>query len=429
MQSQLAAALLGHNSGSNAAEDEFKEEPDEEADDVDEFIDEDYDADSGSRVGKTGAASGPTGRTVTLQMLLSADILQPGEGTMSIEYLGQRFIGDLLPDGKIKSQETDIVFASPSAWAIHCKRIINPDKKSGCGWASVKYRGKKLDAYKNVWYKKKKQEEMQDKTEEVSDNEMDTEQIDTNILAAPQLPVQRIVVKHNTIANRTFTHDSNTLIECVPFSNLGKIQPFLLSISTNAVLVMDFHCHLTLTEVSGYLAGTWDVNGHNLTISHAFACRNSKADRDLAPQVEAEIQKSIEQHQLTLVGWYHSHPTSPAAPTLRDVDSQLDYQIRMKGSSDSNYSPCVGLICSPYNQEYTSLESAIIAYWIIPPPETKPNEYGRPMLMSYSVLQDNVLNPSIMEDLKKCADYYKNDKTFVNFADNENVTTIDHNAI
>jgi hypothetical protein len=60
-------------------------------------------------------------------------------GILSYPFLfqGQRFIGDLLPDGKIKSQETDIVFASPSAWAIHCKRIINPEKKSGCGWASV----------------------------------------------------------------------------------------------------------------------------------------------------------------------------------------------------------------------------------------------------------------------------------------------------
>lgn len=60
-------------------------------------------------------------------------------GVLSFLFLfqGQRFVGDLLPDGKIKSQETDIVFASPSAWAIHCKRIINPEKKSGCGWASV----------------------------------------------------------------------------------------------------------------------------------------------------------------------------------------------------------------------------------------------------------------------------------------------------
>lgn len=95
-----------------------------------------------------------------------------------------------------------------------------------------------------------------------------------------------------------------------------------------------------------------------MTITHAFPCRNSKADRDLAPQVEAEIQKSIEQQQLTLVGWYHSHPTSPAAPTLRDVDAQLDYQIRMKGSSDSNYSPCVGLICCKY--KYNILCSRLV---------------------------------------------------------------------
>lgn len=80
---------------------------------------------------------------------------------------GQKFVGDLLEDGKIKSQETDIVFASPSAWAIACKRFINPDKKSGCGWASVKYKGRKLDAYKNIWYIKKKElENKQDREEE-----------------------------------------------------------------------------------------------------------------------------------------------------------------------------------------------------------------------------------------------------------------------
>jgi hypothetical protein len=57
--------------------------------------------------------------------------------------------------------------------------------------------------------------------------------------------------------------DPNTLIESTPFSTMGKIQPFLLSMSTNAVLVMDFHCHLTTSEVVGYLAGHWDVNAHS----------------------------------------------------------------------------------------------------------------------------------------------------------------------
>lgn len=85
---------------------------------------------------------------------MSANVLQPGKSVMTIEYLGQKFVGDLLPDGKIKSQETETVFLTPSAWAMNCKRIINPEKKSGCGWASVKYKGKKLDAYKNSWLRK-----------------------------------------------------------------------------------------------------------------------------------------------------------------------------------------------------------------------------------------------------------------------------------
>lgn len=103
-----------------------------------------------------GCAGGSSfiSRTVTLQMLLAAHILKPEKNSMAIEYLGQKFVGDLLPDGKIKSVETETIFCSPSAWAIHCKRIINPDKKSGCGWASVRYKGKKLDHYKQQYLRK-----------------------------------------------------------------------------------------------------------------------------------------------------------------------------------------------------------------------------------------------------------------------------------
>lgn len=43
------------------------------------------------------------------------------------------------------------MFNSPSAWATHCKKLVNPAKKSGCGWASVKYKGQKLDKYKAAW--------------------------------------------------------------------------------------------------------------------------------------------------------------------------------------------------------------------------------------------------------------------------------------
>lgn len=77
----------------------------------------------------------------------------------------------------------------------------------------------------------------------------------------------------------------------------------------------------------------------------------------------------------------------------------------------------VKFFSAPYSYENPSLESTIAAYWVIPPPETKPNEYGRPMLMSYSVIQDSVLNPYIKDEMKKCVDYYKQESDFINFTD------------
>lgn len=67
---------------------------------------------------------------------------------------GKNFVGDLLTDGKIRWVETGQIFNSPSAWATHCKRLVNPAKKSGCGWASVRYRGQKLAQYKTTWLHK-----------------------------------------------------------------------------------------------------------------------------------------------------------------------------------------------------------------------------------------------------------------------------------
>ncbi|XP_022189367.2 MPN domain-containing protein CG4751 [Nilaparvata lugens] len=397
-----------------AADGEREEEAEEEHEEDGEFVEEDFD-ESKPKPGCT------TGRVVTLQMLLAADILQPGEGTMSIEYLGQRFMGDLLPDGKIKSLETDIVFASPSAWAIHCKRIINPEKKSGCGWASVRYKGTKLEIYKTRYFNKKISDQNKE-NENTDEEEIEMKAPAPYLLKEikdipPPAPVPRIVVKHSVLGNRSSLHDGNLLVESTPFSTIGKIQPFLVSLATNAALVMDLHCHLTTSEVVGYLAGYWDVNGHNLAITHAFPCRCRLGDKESAPMMEAEICKALEQRRLTLVGWYHSHPYAPATPTIRDIDSQLEYEIKMKGNNDASYTPCVGFICSPYHKENTSLESVMTCYWVIPPPENKPNEYGKPMMMSYSVLQDQYLSKDALTEMKKCAEFYKVDQDFVNFSE------------
>lgn len=57
--------------------------------------------------------------------------------------------------------------------------------------------------------------------------------------------------------------DMSTMVELTSFSTLGKIQPFLVTITTTAALLVDLHCHLTDKEVCGYLGGHWDINSHS----------------------------------------------------------------------------------------------------------------------------------------------------------------------
>ncbi|GAB0097275.1 MPN domain-containing protein [Sergentomyia squamirostris] len=385
-----------------------------------EIGEEDEGGDENSLVPFSNSNGAVLGRTVTLQMLLAAKMLQPGKSTMTIEYLGQKFVGDLLPDGKIKSQETETVFCSPSAWAIHCKRIINPDKKSGCGWASVKYKGKKLDAYKTAWVRKC---QLKRGTSPCTDPDPEPEKKEE----APE-PIKRIPVTFNTLNDRNIPHDGNTLVEVAPFSLLGRPQPFLVSVATSAVLLLDFHCHLTNREVCGYLGGFWDPQVQRLAITHCFPCRNSRHDREKAGDVEISIQKEMLEKNVSLVGWYHSHPRSSPNPSLRDCDAQMEYEIRMRGPTEATYAPIVGIICSPYNEDNPSMESSIVMYWVIPPPENKPSEYGRPMQMSYSVNQDDELSEDVKNAMQLCIEYYKQfDNELIKFGDiyREDVTYIE----
>lgn len=191
----------------------------------------------------------------------------------------------------------------------------------------------------------------------------------------------------------------------------------------------------TSTKKHSVLSGsTWFLNFNHficflsadLTITTAFPCRSRLDDPTNGPLVEKEIRKEIELRGLIPVGWYHSHPVLPASPSLRDIDKQLDHEMHMKGSSDSSYTPCIGVICckcckrkvndskpnvnfswwcyfshvlAPYFTDTSNVESSIVGYWVAPPPENKPLEYGKPMLMNYTVAQDAVLHPDVVKEL------------------------------
>nr|SVE85984.1 EOG090X020Z [Daphnia similis]SVE86612.1 EOG090X020Z [Daphnia similis]SVE87239.1 EOG090X020Z [Daphnia similis]SVE87864.1 EOG090X020Z [Daphnia similis] len=346
--------------------------------DGEENIDGNEDEELNEKKSKT--AGGFTGRGVTLQMLLEDNILQPKEGAMSLEYMGQKFNGDLLADGKIFSAEVQEVFSSPSAWALRCKKIVNPEQKYGCGWSSMSNIDPVL---------------LETESETVS-----------NVKST----ADRQIIKHETLGNRTSIEDPNLLIETISFANIGKLQPFLISLNSAALIVMEVHCFLTRSEVVGYLAGQWDINTNTLTIKQAFPILNRVGESKNDHITEVKIAQSMENSGLCLVGWYHSHPLSPPAPTVQDIDSQLEHQLRLKGTGEQGYRPCVGMILSPFlrtDPNPTNSTSHLACYWVCPPAESRPLELGRPMAMQYSVVYDTSAKEDVISKLETCVKFYQ----------------------
>lgn len=335
--------------------------------------------------------------------------------------------------------------------------------KTLSAWTSIKYRGKRLDSYKLRWYRRQKKsggEQSPPPTTnangqplipangsllanpagghlsgvsgmELSSNILLDGAVKSNTellssinpsLAAlyneaskssfpfdedPVLLKQRHVLEHDDLPKKFVFKESDIqplhcdqLVRAVPFRSLDRIQPFTITVSTNALLLMDYHCHLTDGEVVGYLAGSWDIGTHMLCILQAFPCRARLGDETRAKCIEEEIQQNLRQRNLSLVGWYHSHADKPSQPSVKDIECQLEYQVTMKGNEcDLAYIPCVGFICSPYDPFSRNRLSSFLAYWVMPPSEMNSFEYGKPMQMFYQISRDSFLTQDLLLEM------------------------------
>ncbi|XP_030396059.1 MPN domain-containing protein isoform X2 [Gopherus evgoodei] len=365
-----------------------------------------------------------TRRGITLRVLLKDGLIEPGEGVLSIYYLGKKFLGDLLPDGKITWQETGQVFNSPSAWATYCKKLVNPAKKSGCGWASVRYKGQKLDQCKAAWLKKHQpnapaaEESLvsEGEEEELAEEDEDEAREDNGPHGKRLESKNRTPVRYCTLGSRDSARNPHTLVEVTSFAAINKFQPFNVAISSNVLLLLDFHSHLTRSEVVGYLGGRWDTSSQVLTVLRAFPCRTRLGDAESAAAVEEEICQNLFMRGLALVGWYHSHPFSHALPSLQDIDAQMDYQLKLQGSNN-RFQPCLALICAPYYHGNQGVESKISPFWVMPPPEQRPNDYGIPMEVEVTYVQDGFLTNDVLHEMMLLVEFYKGAPDLVKFQD------------
>ncbi|XP_068776067.1 MPN domain-containing protein isoform X1 [Struthio camelus] len=435
-------------------------------------------AESGAKAAGGTRGAVLTRRGITLRVLLRDGLLEPARGVLSIYYLGKKFVGDLGADGTITWQETGQVFNSPSAWATHCKRLVNPAKKSGCGWASVRYKGQKLDQYKAAWLRKHQpnaptaeeslasegeEDELPEEEEEEAAREGRAPAPEPTTARKPEerskkqqcksLAEQavaehgppgkrpenkpRVPVRYCTLGTRDSARNPQTLVEVTSFAAINKFQPFNVAISSNVLLLLDFHSHLTRSEVVGYLGGRWDTNTQRkyhrgrspsrhgqshlpraslavLTVLRAFPCRTRLGDAESAAAVEEEICQSLFLRGLSLVGWYHSHPFGPALPSLHDIDAQMDYQLKLQGSGNG-FQPCLALICGPYYHGNPGVESRIAPFWVMPPPEQRPNDYGIPMDVEVAYLQDGFLTNDVLQEMTLLVEFYKGAPDLVKF--------------
>ncbi|NXT34563.1 MPND protein, partial [Pelecanoides urinatrix] len=355
-----------------------------------------------------------TRRGITLRVLLRDGLLEPARGVLSIYYLGKKFVGDLGTDGTITWQETGQVFNSPSAWATHCKRLVNPAKKSGCGWASVRYKGQKLDQYKAAWLRKHQpnappaeevalccpqslasegeEEEMPEEEEEEATREgrapvpelAATKKMEEKSKKQPCKSLAeptgsdhgppekrlenkpRVPVRYCTLGTRDSARNPQTLVEVTSFAAINKFQPFNVAISSNVLLLLDFHSHLTRSEVVGYLGGRWDTNTQLLTVLRAFPCRTRLGDAEAASAVEEEPHLSL---------------------------------------------PSPG----PYYHGNPGVESKIAPFWVMPPPEQRPNDYGIPMDVEVAYIQDGFLTNDVLQEMTLLVEFYKGAPDLVKF--------------
>lgn len=167
--------------------------------------------------------------------------------------------------------------------------------------------------------------------------------------------------------------DPHQMVRCTPFagqplSGVSGCQPFKIGAHTNAQLQMDFHAHLMLTEVIGFLGGKWDAETKSITVVRAFPCaalesEDAHTNVEMDPDSELIVRHQILDAGLRVVGWYHSHPTFRPDPSIIDIENQTSYQ-KLFRDCESAEEPFVGAIVGPYDPALPGPVSAINWFYV-----------------------------------------------------------------
>ncbi|KAJ1964511.1 hypothetical protein GGI12_001383 [Dipsacomyces acuminosporus] len=143
--------------------------------------------------------------------------------------------------------------------------------------------------------------------------------------------------------------------------------PFSVSVSAAALALMDLHAHLMYTEIIGLLGGRYNAEKRELAVDVAFPCRSTSTttECEMDPASEIEARRVFSASGRQVVGWFHSHPTFDAMPSVRDIHNQHAYQLLCRRSNDK-VEPFVGFIVSPPGGAGPFGVSDISAFYVMP---------------------------------------------------------------
>ena len=116
----------------------------------------------------------------------------------------------------------------------------------------MKYKGRKMDQFKTIWTKMKAKKDAEGGGEDgVSSLDLSSsggaggsESTKTSSNGLVHVPTGPIVLRHNQLAPKHPSDQTSILLDVDTFQALGKMQPFTVSISSSALLVLDLHSHM-----------------------------------------------------------------------------------------------------------------------------------------------------------------------------------------
>ncbi|XP_020487536.2 histone H2A deubiquitinase MYSM1 isoform X1 [Labrus bergylta] len=169
-------------------------------------------------------------------------------------------------------------------------------------------------------------------------------------LSAEELALRREEMKKRQKTSKSSklreSLDPFQLIPCRTFGEEVQ-EPFQVIVCAETLLIMDMHAHVSRGEVIGLLGGTFNEEEKVLKICAAEPCNSVstglQCEMDPVSQTQAcEVLSSL---GFSVVGWYHSHPSFHPNPSVRDINTQDQFQSYFSRGG----APFIGMIVSPYD--------------------------------------------------------------------------------